>query len=97
MDAQTPAQGAGLVHFYGNPVQIVDIGEQFGSGMPISLKPRFPWKHPLVEHAGDTDPIGHNAIKHNMFLMFEPAQALTYRVAGTTDPWIPGETPKAPP
>ncbi len=41
--------------------------------MTLRLKPRLPRKHPQVENAGDTDPVRHNAIKHDMLRMFEPA------------------------
>ena len=61
------------MQFYGNPVQVVDIVEQFGLGLQLKLKPGLARKHSLAENAGDSDPTGRNAIKHNMFLVFEPA------------------------
>lgn len=46
-----------------------------------------------MQNAGDSYSGGHNAIKHDMFFMFESPQARTDEVASSADSGIPGEHP----
>jgi hypothetical protein len=91
--ARTPAQDAEPVHSAAGLFKLWTFGPDraaFASG----FKARLGRKHPLMEHPGDTNPSGHNAIKHDMSLVFESAQAWIHGVAGTPDPGIPGENPQ---
>jgi len=70
--ARTRAQDAEPVHLRGSLVQVVDIWT--GRAVLASrFKARLGRKHPLVQNAGDTNSSVHNAIEHNMFLVFDPA------------------------
>lgn len=92
---RAPAQGAEAVHFDRVSVQVVDIEGWNRVAEASEFEPCRGGKHSLMEDAGDANSSSRYAIKHNVLLMFEPAQARTDGIAGPAHTWILSEDPKA--